>query len=389
MSDWDAIVVGAGPGGATAARGLARNGLRVLLLEKEKIPRYKPCGGGLTAKVKNILDVDFAPTVQDTITQVSIAYGAERMRAQPVTAWCVMRDQFDAMLTEYATCAGATFRDASPVSSVVFDENGAEVTTRGEKLRAQFVVGADGVNGIVRKAAGVGPHKNFSVALEAEMDAPSAAIEEWRGALHMDYSALPWGYAWIFPKAEHLSVGIGTILHTVRGLNIRDALAHYIASEPSLKDARTRFTRGHRIPISRGFGTYHTSRALLVGDAAGVVDPFTGEGIYYAIRSGQIAAEEIAQAWNDGGNLSRYTERINAEINSDFRTAVWFAEIFYRVPRFSYWVFSISPSTRQAAVGIVSAAGGYRTTLWWLAKRAVRRLARGRRVDSTANAGSL
>lgn len=377
MNDWDVIVVGAGPGGTTAARGLAQNGLRVLLIEKEKIPRYKPCGGGLTAKVKNVLDVDFSSAVQDTITQVSVAYGDMRMRTQPVTAWCVMRDQFDALLTEYATRAGATFRDDAPVSKIIFDGTGAEVTTRSEKLRARFIVGADGVNGIVRKAMRIAPHKDFSVALEAEMDAPSAALEEWRGTLHMDYSALPWGYAWIFPKAEHLSVGIGSILHTVRGLNIRTELARYIASEPSLKKATERFTRGYRIPISRGYGKYHAPHAVLVGDAAGVVDPFTGEGIYYAIRSGQIAAEEMARAFGQSnGNVSAYTARINAEINSDFRAATLFAELFYRVPRFAAWAFRNSVSVRKASVDVVSEPGSYAKTMRWLTKRAVRRIIR-------------
>lgn len=377
MSDWDVIVVGAGPGGTTAARGLAQRGLRTLLLEKEKIPRYKPCGGGLTAKVKNVLDVDFSSAVESTINTVSVAYGAMRMRTQPVTAWCVMRQEFDALLAEHAIRAGAVFRDEAPVSSIVLADDGAVVTTQGDRLQARFLVGADGVNGIVRKAMGIPPHRNFSVALEAEMDAPSAALEEWCGTLHMDYRAIPWGYAWIFPKAEHLSVGIGSIIHTVRGLNIRNELARYVASEPSLKNARERFSRGYRIPISRGYGKYDAPHSVLVGDAAGLVDPFTGEGIYYAIRSGQIAAEEIARAFGqtDGG-MSAYTARINAEINSDFRAATLFAELFYRVPRFAAFAFRNSASVRKASVDVVSVPGSYGKTMGWLVKRALRRIVR-------------
>lgn len=370
-STWDVIVVGAGPGGTTAARGLANAGLRVLLLEKEKIPRYKPCGGGLTAKVRNVLQVDFSPTIEDTINHVSVAHGAERMRVDSeAVAWCVMRDKFDALLTEHAGRAGAEVRDAQPVTRIMFDKDGVDVLTRNETLRARIVVGADGVNGIVRRAANLPWHSPMAVALEAEMEAPSAALEEWRGAMHLDFGAIPWGYGWIFPKAEHLSVGIGVFTRPQRRLDLRANLARYIASESSLRDAREMFTRGHRIPLGGRVSTYHAARAVLVGDAAGVVDPFTGEGIYYAIQSGQIASEEIARAFQRGDlNLSSYTRRVNAEIISDFRYAVLLAQIFYRLPHFAYRVFTKSVTARKAAKDIVSGPGAYRRTLLGLAKK--------------------
>ncbi len=369
-STWDVIVVGAGPGGTTAARGLANAGLHVLLLEKEKIPRYKPCGGGLTAKVHDILDVDFSPTIEDTINQVSIAYGAERTRVNSVTAWCVMRDKFDARLTEYAVRAGAEFRDAQPVTRILFDENGADVSTRNETLRARIVVGADGVNGIVRRAAHLPWRSRMAVALEAEMEAPSAALEEWRGVLHIDFRAIGWGYGWIFPKAEHLSVGIGILNQPKQAPDLRAELARYVASESSLRNAKEILTRGHRIPLGGRSSTYHAARAALVGDAAGVVDPFTAEGIYYAIRSGQIAAEEIVRAFQRGDlNLSSYTRRINAEINFDFRYARAFTQIFYRMPHLAYRIFTQSVTAQQAATDIMSGPTSYRRTLLRLVKK--------------------
>lgn len=369
-STWDIIVVGAGPGGATAARGLSKAGLRVLLLEKEKIPRYKPCGGGLTAKVRDVLDVDFSPTIEDTIDQVSVAYGAERIRVNPVTAWCVMRDKFDMLLTEHAIRAGAEFRDASPVSGVTFDEKGVDVETHGAKLRAKIVVGADGANGIVRRAANIPAYRDMAVALEAEMEAPSTALEEWRGVMHLDFGAIPWGYGWIFPKAEHLSVGVGVFLRMQKAPDLRAGLVRYVRSEMSLRDAKEKLTRGHRIPIGGRFSTYHAARAVLVGDAAGVVDPFTAEGIYYAIQSGQIAAEEIVRAFQRGDlNLLSYTRRINAEIISDFRYAVWVAQIFYHMPHLAYRVLAKSVTTQKAATDIVSEPGSYRRALLGLVKK--------------------
>lgn len=376
MNNWDVIVVGAGPGGSSAAYGLAKAGLRVLLLEKEKMPRYKPCGGGLTSKVRDALEFDFSPAVEQTITQVSVAYGAERVRTSAGIAWAVMRDKFDALLAERAAHAGAEVRDAQPVSQITFDGRGATVATKSETLRAAFVVGADGVNGIVRRAAGLPAHQRMAVALEAEMEAPSAVLDEWRSAFHLDFGVIPWGYAWIFPKAEHLSVGIGYLMRPGHTHDLRAELARYIGLEPSLKNATEMFSRGHRVPLGGQFNRYHASRAVLVGDAAGVVDPFTAEGIYYAIRSGQIAAEEIGRAIQNGANLSTYTRRINSEINSDFRYAWTLSQIFYRMPHFAYRVLARSVALQNAAVETADGKSSYRRTIFYGAKRLLRSVMR-------------
>ncbi len=376
--NWDIIVVGAGPGGSSAAYGLAKTGLHVLLLEKEKMPRYKPCGGGLTTKVRDILDFDFSPAVEQTISHLSFAYGAERTRTNTGPAWAVMRDKFDALLAQRAANAGAEFRDGQPVTRLAFDERGAVVMTKQETLRAAFVIGADGANGIVRRAAGLPVHRRLAVALEAEMEAPSAALEQWSGTLHLDFGAIPWGYGWIFPKAEHLSVGVGYFVRTGHNKDLRAELAHYIGSEPSLQNAKEMFSRGHRIPLGGQFNRYHAPRTVLVGDAAGVVDPFTAEGIYYAIRSGQIAAEQVATAFQGGDfNLSPYTRRVNTEINSDLRYAWLAAQVFYRIPRLMYRVVVRNVAAQSAAVNIVKGEWSYRRTIMqgfkYLARSAVRR----------------
>ncbi len=369
---YDAIVVGAGPGGATAAYGLAKAGLRVLLLEKEKLPRYKTCGGGLTAKVRGALDFDFSPAVEATIRHISIAYGAERTRIASASAWCVMRDKFDALLAERAASAGAELRDGSPVTQIDFDEEGATVSTRGERERAAFVVGADGANGIVRRAAGLPPHRRMAVALEAEMDAPSEALDAWRDTLHLDFSAISWGYAWIFPKAEHLSVGIGELVQSRSG-NLKRLLARYVDSESTLRGARDRLMRGHRVPLGGEFGRYHALRALLVGDAAGVADPFSAEGIYYAIRSGQVAAEELARAFRQGQvDLAEYTRRINLEINADLSYAWALTQTFYRLPHLGYRIFAHSAGVQTSAGQVADGATTYRQMLWNVARSVLR-----------------
>jgi geranylgeranyl reductase family protein len=376
---YDVIVVGAGPGGATSAYHLARAGLKTLLLEKEEMPRYKPCGGGVTAKVRGILDLDFSATVEDTIQTASVACGEERVRVAygAPLAWMVMRDKFDMLLTQRAANAGAEVRDGEPVKRIAFDENGVSVATRTDSLGAKLIVGADGVNGIVRRAANFPPHQRMAVALEAEMEASSTALEEWRNVLHVDFGALSWGYAWIFPKAEHLSVGIGTFMRPNHVPDLRADLARYVKSEPSIRGAKEMFSRGHRIPLGGRAARYHTPRSVLVGDAAGVVDPFTAEGIYYAILSGKIAAEEIERAFQRGPSLSGraggfdltgYTRRINTEINSDLLYAWLAAQAFYRVPHFALRAFKRSKATQRAAEEILGGVVSYPQLVLGLAR---------------------
>jgi geranylgeranyl reductase family protein len=289
-----------------------------------------------------------------------------------------MRPQFDQFLAARAAQAGAEVRDAQPVTRIEFDDRGASLSTRNETLHTPLVVAADGVNSLVRRAAKFPAHRRLGVALEAELQVPLAALEEWRSVLHLDFGAIPWGYGWIFPKADHLSVGIGALLGRNQHLDLRAELARYIRSEPSLAGAQELLTRGHRVPLGGQMGRYHSPHAVLVGDAAGIVDPFTAEGIYYAILSGQMAAEEIVRAFAHDGlpELSAYTRRINAEINADLSMAWTLNKIFYRVPHFAYRVFKKSRTVQNAAAEMMMGALTYPQMMLRILKKTPRALLR-------------
>jgi geranylgeranyl reductase family protein len=369
---YDAIVIGSGPAGATAARKLAQQNLRVLVLEKFKLPRYKPCGGGLTIKAMDLLDFDISSTLEDESREVLFSYdsGPTIPRAYAHTlVWLVMRDRFDYLLVQQAIAAGAELRTGTVVEQVEADRSGVTVRTKKESFRARFVVGADGANGITAKSFGLMAQRHNGVALEAEIQVSSAAQAKWRGKLLFDFGGIPWGYAWIFPKAEHLSIGVGS-WYPSGSIKPREYLARFIERQPDLREHVELLVKGHVLPLGGRIDQFHRGRVLLVGDAAATADPFFGEGISFAIRSGQIGAEEITAAIRRGDtDLADHTRRINAEMNADFRFARVATHIFYRWPHFSFQMFVKRAELVDDVIDVIEARSSYR-------RLAVRTLAR-------------
>jgi geranylgeranyl reductase family protein len=322
--DYDVVVVGAGPAGASAAYWLGEAGQRVLVLERAGLPRYKACGGGVPTVVFNRFPFDFSPVIERRISRARFRYvdGREvvaELPGQPVAM--VMRNRFDLHILNRSR---ADVRDGVAVVAVTQDRIGAEVLTKsGEIHRARYVVGADGVNSRVARSVGLRRHRPLGITIEIEVPAGDRLLDEYADTVLLLFGMPYAGYQWVFPKAEHLSVGTGAFTATPAGM--REALRHEMARLGIELDGLRH--RGHGLPIYRRHEPLHRERVVLVGDAAGLVDPLLGEGIRHAVDSGKWAAEAIL-----ADDLPAYTRRVHRQIGGDMLWGLRLSRLFYSHP---------------------------------------------------------
>jgi geranylgeranyl reductase family protein len=332
--DADVIVVGAGPGGSTTARVAAGFGARVLLLDRADFPRDKACGGGISVRCAALLPFDITPVIEQTVTGVLLGDPRTGMRTRDVgrtLGFLTQRSRFDALLVQQAQEAGAEFLDDYHVGTVEPDPAGGfRVTARRstgheESYRARVVVGADGANGIVSRSFGFPPPGEMAVALEGNLPCPDGVPEWLRGRVAVTFGAVPGGYAWLFPKADHINIGVGGRAGT--GPRLRPALEAYMrAFGWEIGDLAE--LKGHHLPLRGADDVLSRGGAAVVGDAAGLIDPLTGGGIYAAVRSGM----EIGSAVHDylagrTTDLSGYDRAVERHLLPGIRRSYVLADI--------------------------------------------------------------
>ncbi len=333
MARFDAIVVGAGPAGSTAARDLAAAGARVLILDRERFPRYKACAGGIPRRTRSLIPFPIDSVVEESIHLFDISIrDSVRFVSDSGRPFLdmVMRDRFDALLLDEAQKAGAEFRPATQVRSV--EETGPAVRVRGDGFEAggSFLVGADGANSMAARAVGLGAGLGSCAAWEVELRLPPLRRATFDHTVLVELDYRPWGYSWVFPKDGALSVGI--VLPEGQGWALKGRLAEYLA-RLSLSGATVVSARGHNIRFRRGGEAIASARTALAGDAAGLADEFTQEGIVYAIQSGRLAAAEILRASGAEGDLRSYERAVDREIAPELHAARILGYISYGILR--------------------------------------------------------
>ena len=209
---FDVIVVGAGPAGSTSAYFLAQEGLSVLLLDRARFPRDKPCGGGVTGRAAALLPFSIEPVVEDVVDrlEIGLSYSRrfERQSEKPLI-YMTRRVMLDAFLVERAREAGAVFRDGTKVTEVELREDDVVVQTKDWTGTCRVVIGADGTNGMTARSLGCDGARVHLVALEADLSYDTVDRDRYRGRAVLQLGAVPGGYGWIFPKGDHVNVGVG------------------------------------------------------------------------------------------------------------------------------------------------------------------------------------
>ncbi|NJM85268.1 MAG: geranylgeranyl reductase family protein [Leptolyngbyaceae cyanobacterium RM2_2_21] len=371
---YDCVIVGAGPAGSTAAYHLAKAGRSVLLLDRATLPRYKPCGGGVSPQVAQWFDFDFTPAISVKVSKVRYTWQMQDAVEREVEAsqplWMVRRDQFDYFIVQQAQRQGAQLKDSTKVMGIAFKSDRWQLDTPQAPIEGRYLIAADGARGSLAKWLGFNNRRYLmGAALEAE---PRLAVPS-EPVVHFEFGLLKNGYAWNFPKADGYSIGGGVFRSGSQGkYDLLSPLTEYSAEFGI--DATQVKQHGHPLLIWDGEQTLHTQNALLVGESACVVDPFTAEGIRPSMFSGVKAARAIDQAL--GGNaqaLEDYTRVINEEWGGDMRWARRLAQAFYKAPKLAYRVGVKRPASTEKMVKLFCGDLSYAD----VAQRAIRRLSMG------------
>jgi geranylgeranyl reductase family protein len=319
VATYDVAIVGGGPAGSTAAYRLADAGASVLLLDKATFPRDKPCGGGVTGRAARLLPFSIEPVVEDVADRLNCGLQYRHhvsRRARAPLAYMTQRRRLDHFLLQKAAAAGVEVREGE--------------TADARELDARIVIGADGCNGSSAKQLGLAEGVVHGVALEANYPHE----RRFAGAMVLEIAVIRGGYGWIFPKGDHVNVGVGG--NGEEGPKLRAELKRMCEAYGIDPDA-AQDIRGYRLPMRMPRTPLARGRTAVIGDAAGLVDPFTGDGMYEAFLSARLVADAALEVLaGRAQDLMAYQAAVERRI-APLTRAGWGAKrAFERFPRATY-----------------------------------------------------
>ena len=322
---WDVAVIGAGPAGLAAASAAAAAGARTIVLERAEHPRYKTCGGGLIgasrAAAGGLIDVPARDEIRSATVTLRGGQEYTRSHHEPLLAM-VVREEFDAALLKRAEENGAHVRQRVQVRAV--EQADGRATARlgdGTEVTAQVIIGADGSSGVTARHVGA-TFDQVDLGLELEIAVPDQVASEWQGRVLLDWGKIPASYGWVFPKGDRLTVGV--IASRGQGEATKAYLREFVgrlglAGFEAVQDS------GHLTRCRCDDSPLRKGQVIVAGDAAGLLDPWTREGISFALRSGTLAGEYAAK-----GDLNGYVVAVNATLARVMRAGQTLLSAFTR-----------------------------------------------------------
>jgi len=299
---YDVIIVGGGPSGAIAALECVKKGYKTLILEKEKFPRDKPCGGALSEKSMRLLNsigINLPNKIVESeyfgINVITPKTDPIKVESNTRLGVIVKRYNFDMYLIENAIKSGVSFKDGMFVKNIKLTNSKLVVnTTNREIFESKYIIGADGAVSTVARAAGLFSRINPRLTgLSLQANIPVETVNEYINPnnIYTYLGFFPFGYGWIFPNKKSLNIGIGGQMSSLK--NSYYKFYSFFNKIKRLKGLKIPKPIPHLLPIGGFKKNIAKNRVFLVGDAAGFIDAMTGEGIYYAMLSGKFAAEAI------------------------------------------------------------------------------------------------
>lgn len=331
MKHFEVAIIGSGPAGASTAYHLAKAGISNVIIEKETLPRYKTCGGGFVFRGRNNLPIDIQDVIEKEFHTIDIYLGDKlhfiTHRNEP-TISMVMRDTFDKLITDKAKELGSVLLENHKLLGLSFKDDLITLETSQGTMSANFVIAADGVLSPTAKMAGwIEDTRKLVPALEYEVEVSDEDFKRLSVEARFDIDAIPFGYAWSFPKKGHLSLGVMTTKRSK--INLKKHYEEYkklLGIETVISETQ----HGFQIPVAPRSDGFVKNNVFLIGDAAGFADPITAEGISNAIYSGKLAAEAIIESEKNQELASElYESKLEKDLLPELRTAVWLAKWFY------------------------------------------------------------
>lgn len=368
---FDLIIAGAGPAGSSAAREAGKMGLGVLLIDKDRFPRYKPCGGGLSERALSYLDFSLPGNIcERSITGARIRFGErviDRHKDYRLTV-TLTRSIFDDFLLKKAQEIGVNVATGKKVLDFREDSEKVEVRTGDETYRSKYlIVAAGSQNRLKERVRDPDGKDRYGICMVTEVPEKNDTIDKRLGnALEIHFGVARMGYGWIFPHDGYYSVGIGGMAKDLS--NPRKVMIDFLRKNGFAGSYKL---RGHLIPFGGITRPIASSRVLLSGDSAGFVDSFTGEGIAYAIKSGQNAARTVANKLEDDDLdlAGSYQQSCKRDFGDDLKYSLIMAKIMHSWPEMFFRMLATRDDFLDKFLEVPAMKGTYKSLIRWLVPR--------------------